>query len=92
MAKDLIVIVDRIESDFAVCEILNNGKSVDVPLTFFNLPPKEGSVYHVCNILNVEQFIKALADKLPIRLLYDENLTRLRREYILKKMSDILNL
>ena len=92
MAKDLIVIVDRIESDFAVCEILNNGKSVDVPLTFFNLPPKEGRVYHVCNILSVEQFIKALKDKLPIRLLYDENLTMLRREYILKKMSDILNL
>lgn len=92
MAKDLIVIVDRIESDFAICEILNNGKSVDVLLTFFNLPPKEGRVYHVCNILNVEQFIKALKDKLPIELLYDENLTRLRREYILKKMSDILNL
>ncbi|MGN1034450.1 MAG: hypothetical protein ACI4PK_02520 [Oscillospiraceae bacterium] len=92
MAKDLIVIVDRIESDFTVCEILSNGKSVDVPLTSFNLPPKEGRVYHVCNILSVEQFIKALKDKLPIELLYDGNLTRLRREYILKKMNDILSL
>ena len=55
MTEDLIVIIDRIESDFAVCEILNNCKSVDMPLTFFNLPPKEGNVYHVCNILNVEQ-------------------------------------
>lgn len=91
MAEDLIVIIDRIESDFAVCEILNNCKSVDVPLTFFNLPPKEGSVYHVCNILNIDQFVKALINKLPIELLYDENLTRLRREYILKKMNNILN-
>ncbi len=92
MAKDLIIVVDRIESDFAVCEILNDGKSVDVPLTFFNLPPKEGMVYRICNILNAEQFIKTLTDKLPIKFLYDENLTRLRREYILKKMNDILNL
>lgn len=92
MAEDLIVIIDRIESDFAVCEILNDNKSVNVPLMIFNSPPKEGSVYHVCNILNIDQFVKALADKLQIKLLYDENLTRLRRERILKKMNDVLNL
>ena len=92
MAEDLIVIIDRIESDFAVCEILNDNKSVNVPLMIFNSPPKEGSVYHASNILNVEQFVKALADKLQIELLYDENLTRLRRERILKKMNDVLNL
>ena len=91
MAEDIIVIIDRIESDFAVCEILNDTKSVNVPLTLFNSPPKEGSVYYASNILNVEQFVKALADKLQIELLYDENLTRLRRECILKKMNDILN-
>lgn len=92
MTEDLIVIIDRIESDFAVCEILNNCKSVNVPLTFFNLPPKEGSVYHASNILNVEEFVEALTNKLQVELLYDENLTRLRREYIFKKMNDTLNL
>ena len=74
MAENLIVIIDRIESDFAVCEILNDNKSVNVPLMIFNSPPKEGSVYYASNILNVEQFVKALADKLQIELLYDENL------------------
>lgn len=78
-----IATVDRIEGEYAVCELLD-GNMVDIPLKQFKEIPSEGDIFNIEIIANNEK---------KIYIIYDKNTEEMerRRKIILEKINRIKN-
>ena len=82
LMKDLAT-VDRIEGDFAVCELLN-GEMKDIPIELFKEKVSEGDIFNVeVNYKDGQQII-TVGEK-------NEEEMEIRRRLILEKLNKIKN-
>ena len=82
LMRDLATI-DRIEGDFAVCELLN-GEMKDIPLKLFKEKVSEGDIFDVEVNLKEGQQIITVGEK-------NEKEMETRRRIILEKLNKIKN-
>ena len=75
--------IDRIEGEYAVCE-LQNGEMVDIHLNRFNERPSEGDIFNIEKTIENNQIIYNIKD------LNTEEMER-RRKAILEKINRIKN-
>ena len=80
--RDFIVI-DRIEGEFAVCE-LSNGEMKDIALNHFKEKPREGDIYNIEIITNNGRITYNIEEK---------NIQEMerRRQIVLEKINSIKN-
>ena len=76
-----IATIDRIEGEYAVCELLD-GNMVDIPLKQFKERPSEGDIFNIETILDNGNVIYNI---------YEKNLIEMetRRRIILEKINRI---
>ena len=76
-----LITIDRIEGEYAVCE-LSNGEMVDIPIDLFTEKPSEGDIF------NAEAFL--IDGKRNYKIL-DKNALEMenRRKIILEKLRKI---
>lgn len=80
--KDLAT-VDRIEGEYAVCELLN-GEMTDIPLKLFKEKVSEGDIFDIEINLKDGQQVITVGEK-------NEQEMEIRRKIILEKLNRIKN-
>lgn len=80
--KDLAT-VDRIEGEYAVCELLN-GEMTDIPLKLFKEKASEGDIFDIEINLKDGQQVITVGEK-------NEQEMEIRRKIILEKLNRIKN-